>query len=119
MTKPAKVLLGIVTIWPAIYMAFFFMAVCLLFASFLGVPSEGGYPGRLLGILFPLHLGTILGIVGLGCFYIYHLFKNDLIDQDKKALWAVILLMGNMISMPVYWYLYIWRDNAPTRPHYQ
>lgn len=112
MTKPAKVVLGIVTIWPAIYMAFFFVVVCLLFASFLGEPSDGGYLVRLLGILFPLHLGTIVVIVGLGAFYIYHLFQNDQIGQNQKALWAVVLLMGNMISMPVYWYLYFWRDNS-------
>ncbi len=38
----------------------------------------------------------------------FYLFKTDVVPQDKKALWAVVLFLGNMISMPIFWYLYIW-----------
>ena len=31
------------------------------------------------------------------------------VPQDKKALWAVVIFMGNALAMPVYWYLYIWK----------
>jgi len=34
----------------------------------------------------------------------------DLIDKDKKVLWAVVIFMGSMIAMPIYWYLYIWKQ---------
>jgi hypothetical protein len=39
-----------------------------------------------------------------------NVFRNDHVDKDKKVLWAVVLFMGNMIAMPIYWYLYIWRE---------
>jgi hypothetical protein len=42
-----------------------------------------------------------------------NVFRNDRVDKDKKVLWAVVLFMGNMIAMPIYWYLYIWRE-VPT-----
>ena len=34
-----------------------------------------------------------------------------------KALWAIVLFLGNIFAMPVYWYLYIWKgsqsENSP------
>jgi hypothetical protein len=32
------------------------------------------------------------------------------VPNDKKALWAAVLFFGNMVALPVYWYLYIWRE---------
>jgi hypothetical protein len=43
--------------------------------------------------------------------YIRHVFKTDRVPQDKKSLWAVVLLLGSMIAMPIYWYLYIWPES--------
>jgi hypothetical protein len=39
-----------------------------------------------------------------------NVFRNERVNNDKKVLWAVVLFMGGMIAMPIYWYLYIWRD---------
>jgi hypothetical protein len=113
MKKSTKALLAVVTGWPAVYMAFFFLFVLVLYFSFLsGRPSLPGNPQHLLRILFPVHLGTMALLVALGTFYIYHLFKNDHIAANKKPLWALVILMGNVIAMPVYWYFYIWRDES-------
>ena len=49
---------------------------------------------------------------GLIAIYIYDHFHNDKVDKDKKALWAVVLFFGNIIVMPVYWYLYVWREEG-------
>jgi len=59
--------------------------------------------------ILPLHLFTMLEIFVLIAIYIMHIFKTDVVVQDKKALWAVVIFCGNMIAMPVYWYLYIWK----------
>ena len=59
----------------------------------------------------PLHLLTMLEILVLLVIYIVHVFKTDSVPQDKKALWAVVLFLGNMLAMPVYWYLYIWKEH--------
>jgi len=64
-------------------------------------------------VLFPLHFLTMLEILALLVIYIMHVFKTDSVPQDKKALWAVVLFLGNMIAMPIYWYLYIWKEARP------
>ena len=111
MNKTLKILLGLVTLWPALYMVIFFAFV---FSAFLFVSSsEGGDPGFPLSfmIIFPLHLLTMIVIVALTIFYIMNVFKNTRVEKDKKVLWAIVLFMGNLVAMPIYWYLYIWKDS--------
>ena len=50
-----------------------------------------------------LHPSTMLIVMALMVFYIVNVFKNERVDKDQKVLWAVVLFMGNMIAMPVYW----------------
>lgn len=116
MKKSYKVLLGAATIWPFIYLALFIVFIfATIFLTRGGVPdggaSGGGFPIPVV-LIFSLHSLTILWVWALIAFYIVNVFRNDRIDKDKKVLWAVVLFMGNMLVMPVYWYLYIWRDDG-------
>lgn len=100
-SRPIQLLIGAATCLPFIYMIYFFSTAF----------TPTGDPSRAreeFDFLFRLHLGTIFLIFALLIFYIVHLFKSERVPQDKKALWAVVLFLGNMIAMPVFWYLYIW-----------
>jgi lipopolysaccharide export LptBFGC system permease protein LptF len=63
--------------------------------------------------LFAAHLFTILLTIVLMPLYIILAVKNDYIDQTMKIMWAVLICMVGMFAMPVYWYLYIWRNQPP------
>ena len=112
LSRPVKLLLGVATLWPLLYFGVF---VAVWFTLFLAIAQQAGPsgadgpPGWFLA-LFPLHCLTILLSIGLLIVYIVDVFKNDRIARDMKALWAVVLFMGGFIAMPVYWYLYFWRD---------
>ena len=109
MEKPGKVALGAATLWPFLYMVIFFG---FIFSSILFSPGTGpGFPAAF-AVLFALHIFTMLLIMGLSIFYIVDVFRNNRVDKDKKALWAVVIFLGNMIAMPIYWYLYIWKEAA-------
>lgn len=71
---------------------------------------QGNDPGIIWAIIIPLHLLTMLWIISLTIFYMANVFRNDRVNKDMKVLWAVVLFMGSIIAMPIYWYLYIWRD---------
>ena len=106
MKKTSKILLAGATIWPILYMLFF-MSVFLW--SFL---SRDNGPGFLWAIIVPLHLLTMVVIMGLIAFYIVNVFRNDRVKKDMKVLWAVVIFMGGPMAMPVYWYLYVWRHSV-------
>lgn len=119
MSKSAKVMLGIATLWPIIYMLlfmafFFYMAATLATGTHTHGHNAG--PPDLFFLIFPVHMLTILWIFGLTAFYIVNLFKNERVSKDTKALWAVVIFLGNMLAMPVYWYLYIWREPPQVTP---
>lgn len=101
-------LIGFLTLLAIAYI-FFFFAVLLIAVSRAGAPDEGS-----IMFLFFMHFAVIVLTWCLIGFYIYYLFKTDHVKQDYKALWAVVLFLGNMLAMPVFWYLYIWKpaDNA-------
>jgi hypothetical protein len=110
MKKSTKILLALATLWPFVYMILFFV---MIFSMVMFMPTQSGEESEaptFILIIFPLHLLTMLWIMALTVFYIVNVFRNDRVDKDKKALWAVVILLGNMIAMPVYWYLYIWRE---------
>jgi hypothetical protein len=112
--KSSKIALLIVSILPILYM-FFFMAFIFItmFTSFSGkTPSKDVFD--FFPLVFIMHFAVIFLSFGLIAFYIYYLFKTDRVEKDKKALWAVILFLGTFFAMPVFWYLYIWRE--PNNP---
>lgn len=100
MSKGIKLFIGLLTLVPLVYIVFFFM-------NFMNFPNELVD----FDVLFKLHLGAMLLIVALLIFYIANIFKNDRVHQDQKALWAIILFCGGTIAMPIYWYLYIWKED--------
>lgn len=107
MKQLTKLLLGLVTLWPFAYVIFFFFVM----ASLVFMPEAGnhGQP-PLIALIFPLHLLTMVVTLALMIFYIVNVFRNNLVQNDKKVLWTVVLFMGGMIAMPIYWYLYIWKE---------
>jgi hypothetical protein len=113
MKQSSKILLASATIWPFVYMLLF---VGMIFFSFLS--GEGG-SNVLWGLIIPLHVLTMLLIFALMTFYIVNVFRNDRVNKDMKLLWVVVLFMGGLIAMPIYWYLYIWPTDPASSEHLQ
>jgi hypothetical protein len=59
--------------------------------------------------IFRLHLIVILASWALVASYVVYLFRTAHVPAEKRALWAVVLFLGNMLAMPFFWYLYVWR----------
>ena len=116
MKKSSKILLAAATVWPFFYMLLFLGFMMLMFLTASNGPGDGG-PGLLFMLIFPLHILTMLLMMGLTVFYIVNVFRNERVVKDMKVLWAVVIFIGSIIAMPIYWYLYIWRDpETPASP---
>jgi hypothetical protein len=123
LSKPVKILIGIATIWPPIFMFLFmfgFFLMRFVMPMIIGDLSHMGGPHdtdfialAAFIVLMALYLFTILLWNGLMVFYIVHLFMTKRITEGgTKALWAVLIFLANILVMPVYWYLYIWQAPA-------
>jgi hypothetical protein len=116
MSRGKAIALAVFTIWPIVYMVLFMGAMFWMVMSDFSGGGHSGRPPTLFLIIFPLRLLTMLEVFALLVICIVHVFKTDRVPQDQKALWAVVLFMGNVIAMPIYWYLYIWRAPEPRAP---
>jgi hypothetical protein len=108
--KAGKILLLAATLWPVIYMFLFFGFMITMVISMPKGGSAGTGPGSWFVGLFVVHMMTILWIFALMAYYIVNVFRNDRVAKDQKVLWLIVVFMGGFIAMPVYWYLFIWRD---------
>jgi hypothetical protein len=102
--RGAAILLAFATALPVVYMFYFFTAIGPPDRHMTVEESRAQFE-----ILWRLHMGTMALMLGLLVIYIVYLFKTDHVPKDKKALWAVVLFMGNIIAMPVFWFLYVWK----------
>jgi len=107
MNKTQALALGVLTLWPVVYVMLFMSLM-----AYMVIFSTSGSMPPFLGLIFVLHLSTMLEVFVLLVFYIVHLFKTTVIPVEKKALWGVVLFLGNVLAMPVYWYLYVWSPPA-------
>ncbi len=112
MSKQLKIVIGIATILPTIYLVVF---VGFFVATFLtlfrgGTSPEGAPLFSHFAVFFVLHLIMMLWMIGLAIFYIVNVFRNERVQENRKVLWAVVIFFGSMIAMPIYWYLYVWSE---------
>lgn len=40
--------------------------------------------------------------------FIFYLYRSDNVPKSKRGLWVAVLLLGNSIAMPFFWYWYVW-----------
>jgi hypothetical protein len=108
LNRPVALLVALLTLAPWGYLVFFFSHFMTRFPT---LPNGGQPPApffRDFDTILRLHMIVIVLILALTAFYIVHLFRTDRVPGDKKALWAVVLFLGNLLAMPAYWYLYMW-----------
>ena len=108
LNRPLALVVGILTIAPWAFSAYLFAHI----ASLMPVPPMPGTPAdqffQDFQSIFRLQLLFMLLMLALLAFYIFHVFRTTRVPNDKKALWAVVLFLGNLFAMPVYWYFYVW-----------
>ena len=109
MKKSTKIWLLVATLWPLFYVLCF---VVFVFSLVFSVLPQGAPPPPTpawIVVIFPIHLLTILLTLGLSVIYIIHAVKSKRVPKQQLVLWILLLVLGGVIAMIVYWVLYIWR----------
>jgi intracellular septation protein A len=95
----------LVAVWPLIYIPLF---IALVIESTV---RNGGDPDNDLLIpfelLMALHIGTMLLLVAGAVAYVAHAWRSPRVGKDERVLWVIVLILGGVIAMPIYWWLHI------------
>jgi hypothetical protein len=88
----------------------------LLVALPLGVGLLAACAGHREGS--PLYVPFLLSgaVAGSAASWFLAFCLRHLLTQDRpvlfKALWVVLLLLGNLLALPLYWYTFVWRPHV-------
>ncbi len=107
MTGPQKILLGVASVVPALYLIALFTTP-LKDTFTVGITSPEAPDWMLIFVAFHFLMYLYIGL--LIAFFMIHLFGNPNISKESKAMWAFSFVLLFPVSMPAYWYLYIYRD---------
>jgi len=116
MSKPVKILLGLLTIWPPIEIAIFVVLYFgfIFFSISNSSHSNDPFVGIWIMIIMIPHILTMMLVTALKVFYIVHLIMTTRIPEAKtKALWGAFLVIFPVITMVVYFFIHIWREPKP------
>lgn len=115
LTRGQVLAVGALTLWPAVYVVLFIASVfgLIAFAGVQAGTTPGADPGAALPVgvvvLFAAHCLTLTLAVALVVFYVVHAARSPALDSQARVVWIVVLLLGGMLAMGVYWYLQLWR----------
>jgi hypothetical protein len=123
LSKPVRILVGIATIWYTLYLLLMMVGVVVLLGYVILALSTGGqsigglqtFLRQILSfeIMLPIHFCSILLEVGLLIFYLVHTIKNARASDSMRIVLGLGHLFLPFVAMPIYYYLYIRREQPP------
>lgn len=122
LSRRTKIWLGIASIWPIVYFALFIAGfVCIgMFAPMTVPAGHTGHPSAPIAIIamvlvFFVILPVLTSVLAMRliAFYRKHIVNTERLTQDQKMLWGILIRLGGVVALPIYWYRYIWREPIP------
>ena len=123
LSKPVRILVGIATFWYAFYLFVTVVSMVVFFGYVFLALMTGSEPVSNLRILLaqiislefmiPIHVCSLSLEVGLLIFYLIHTIKNTRASDAMRIALGLGHLFLPFVAMPIYYYLYIWREDPP------
>jgi hypothetical protein len=104
-----KVWLGIASVAPLVLQAAYSV---VLFVTLAATDFNEDEPTWLWIAMFVVIALSVLGAWAMLAYYIVLLFRVEPADDSKRTLWIVLLLMLQGLALPVFWFLFIWREES-------
>lgn len=108
MSKNSRIVLGAASLLPSIYLILF-VGFILYNVFLVEKPSANLIP--VVYALLKVHVIMIFWTFALLAFYLISLKRNSFLSRDQKIMWIILFIVAGLISLPIYWYIHIWRQN--------
>ena len=118
-TRTVAVVVGLLTVWPLLFVVLCVAAVVGLFAGAALAGDAGSDPAAafFVPVMMAGALATMLVSLALLVFYVVHVVMNPTLTTELRVVWAVLIFMAGFIAMPIYWYLYVWPQAVAQDAH--
>ena len=113
-TKAGKIGLIALTLAPIAYLLVFFcLMTYLMFWTFQHSNQSQTASAEFTPIFFGMmiaHIAMMIVVFLLIGIYVFSIATNETLSPEMKLFWGLMILFGNMIVMPIYWYLQVWKQ---------
>jgi hypothetical protein len=123
LSKLVRILVGIATFWYALYLLLTVLGIVLFFGYvFMSLMAGDESVANIrtlftqilsLDFMIPIHVCSLFLEVGLLIFYLVHTIKNTKASDSMRIVLGLGHIFLPFVAMPIYYYLYIWRENPP------
>ena len=117
LNKIVRILIGLATAWVTLYPVLFFAAWLTMFQSIAFTPATSRLEPppffSAFTLILPVHCLTILLYMALIVFYLIHVIRNTNASETIRIILGVGIFFLPFVAMPIYYYLYIGRDQPP------
>lgn len=110
--RPLAIVLLVLTLLPIGYILYFLGFVIY---ALLSIPENPPSHYSMV-VLFILHGTTMLIQLGLLGFCLWYLLRVPGLSPEVRLMWVVLLIVANVLIMPVFWYIFIWKPTTPRNP---
>ena len=123
LSKPIRILVGIATLWYSLTLLITLLGILIFLGYIIVALMMGGEAALNLRtllrqilsfeLMLPIHLCSLFLEIGLLVFYLIHTIKNSKASDLMRIALGLGHLFLPFLAMPVYYYLYIWRERPP------
>ncbi len=114
-SKPLKIIIGLLTAWVVITPLLFFGAwIFFIFsvAATQNQPSANWVPLFIFPLIALVIITSILHVI-MQAFYLVHIILNKAGTDVMRAILGVGMIFLAILAMPVYYFIYIFPENPP------
>ncbi|NQT72810.1 MAG: hypothetical protein HQ553_08560 [Chloroflexi bacterium] len=109
--KVKESVIGVLAFLPLLLLILVIALALMIPVDSFGELDKESREYRALEVLSPVYYVVAVLLLSLIFnFILYGIFKRDRVPEDKRILWAVLLVILNIFVLPVFWYHYIWKD---------
>jgi hypothetical protein len=121
MSRAQKIALGLASVLPLLHCASYVAAGYpgWIFHALWAVAAKDGRvdgfeAATVIAAWGLLLAATVILLLGVLITYVIHAGRPDRLPANRTLIWRILLVIGSVIAIPAYWYLYIWRER-PTQ----
>ncbi len=107
LSKPKKLFLLFLTIWPIIWVLIFSVAVWSIAMS----SSDDELFDSYFPVIALFHFLTIFLYFVLTAYYIWYVVKTVRVSPDSRILWILLFFFFTIFSQLAFWFMYIWPED--------
>jgi hypothetical protein len=109
MTRRRAYGMGALAILPGVLFVLIFVCFFALMANDLMRQNPPHQMPVLFVFMFPLHC-LLMGVCVTGLvLFIIDVFRNPHVAENLRPMWMVLFFFVGLVTVPLYWFLYIWQ----------